>query len=365
MDGKFVRKRFSEIDLNDPFFDSLKEDYPGTPTSKEFAQWFNEKAAEGKKALVFQDDQGVGAFVNLKPGEVEEIMLANGTSLPATSRLKITTIKIDDRYRNQRIGEGALGLTLWRWRDLGTDQIYLTVFEKHASLIFLLEKYGFSYVGDNLNGERVYMKDRNYIDFSDPCKSFPFLSNNIDHAGCLAIEMDYHDTMFASSELANTLQERVDINVANGLKKVYIGSPYNLGFNAGDPVLIYRKYTGSQGKPGYKSCITTYCIATRVDVVKSNGRALISYNDYRRIIGNKSVYDDHQLTTKYDTLSNLTIIELLYYGYFGAGNNVNWVWLKNHGCWPDMHPMSFRYSRDQFETILKEGKIDVANVIVD
>lgn len=64
------------------------------------------------------------------------------------------------------------------------------------------------------------------------------------HAGCLAINMKYHDTMFAYSELANTFQEHVDINVANGLKKVYIGSPYSLAFNEGDHVLIYRKYTG-------------------------------------------------------------------------------------------------------------------------
>lgn len=27
MAGKFARKLFSEIDLNDPFFDSLKADY--------------------------------------------------------------------------------------------------------------------------------------------------------------------------------------------------------------------------------------------------------------------------------------------------------------------------------------------------
>lgn len=33
MAGKFERKRFSEINLNDPFFDSLKADYPGTSSS--------------------------------------------------------------------------------------------------------------------------------------------------------------------------------------------------------------------------------------------------------------------------------------------------------------------------------------------
>ena len=94
MAGKFERKRFSEIDLNDPFFDSLKADYPGTSSSTGFVQWFTKKATDGKRALVFEDDQGVGAFVNLKPGETEEIKLADGSVLPKIVRLKITTIKI-------------------------------------------------------------------------------------------------------------------------------------------------------------------------------------------------------------------------------------------------------------------------------
>ena len=55
-----------------------------------------------------------------------------------------------------------------QWRDLGINEIYVTVFDKHASLIFLLEKYGFVYVGNNLNGERVYIKDRRNLDFKMP-----------------------------------------------------------------------------------------------------------------------------------------------------------------------------------------------------
>ena len=75
MAGKFERKRFSEIDLNDPFFDSLKADYPGTSSSTGFVQWFTKKAADGKRALVFEDDQGVGAFVNLNTMNVNPIKL--------------------------------------------------------------------------------------------------------------------------------------------------------------------------------------------------------------------------------------------------------------------------------------------------
>lgn len=153
--------------------------------------------------------------------------------------------------------------------------------------------------------------------------------------------------------------------MANGLKKVYIGSPVNLGFNVGDPVFIYRKYTGTQGKPSYKSCITSYCIASRIEKVKSYGNALMSYDEYRRFVGNKSVYSDDELKTKYDTSNELTVIELIYYGYFGAGNNVNWAWLNSHDCWPGGHPMTCRFSREQFEKIMQEGKIDVANVIIN
>ena len=34
MPGKFQWKKFSEVDLSDSFFDTLKEDYP------EFVEWF-------------------------------------------------------------------------------------------------------------------------------------------------------------------------------------------------------------------------------------------------------------------------------------------------------------------------------------
>ena len=364
MDGKFERRSFADINLDDTIFDSLKHDYGGD-TPQSFIPWFHRKAAEGKKALVFEDADGIGAFINLKAGEAEEIPLDNGTVLPSVPRMKISTMKIDDRYRGRRIGEGALGLTLWTWRDSGSNEIYVTVYPKHETLIILLEKYGFILAGKKENGECVYIKDRRHLDFTDPCKAFPFLTAEVEHAGCLAIDMEYHDTMFASSELANTLQERVDISVANGLKKVYLGSPHSLGFRVGEPVFIYRKYTGDHGKPGFKSCITTYCIATRIEKVKSSGRALMTYDQFRHMVGNKSVYDDQQLRTKYDTLTNLTLIELLYYGYFGAGNNVNWVWLKNNGCWAGTHPMNFRYTRDQIDKILREGNVDVENVIIN
>lgn len=365
MAGKFKRKSFAEIDLEDHFFDSLKRDYPGTNNSTGFIEWFHKKAAVGKKALVFEDEQGIGAFINLKPDEYEEIKLHDDIVLPKMKRLKITTIKIDERYQHQRIGEGALGLTLWKWRDLGNKEIYVTVFKKHNTLIALLEKFGFKYSGCNPDGECVYIKNREELDFSTPLKAFPFINPNFNRAGYLLINDKYHDTMFAYSELANTLQSKVDMSVANGLMKVYLSSAREVAFKPTTPILIYRKYTGTAGKAGYKSCITSYCIVTQIVQVKSRGKYFISYEEYRKLIGNKSVFDENELKEKYDTLTDIMLIEILYLGYFGAGNNVNWAWLKNNGYWPNTYPMSILYSKEQFCKILQEGNVDVENVIIN
>jgi len=56
---------------------------------------------------------------------------------------------------------------------------------------------------------------------------------------------------------------------------------------------------------------------------------------------------------------------MLYYGFFGAGNNVNWVWLKNNGYWPDGYPTTARLTPEQFKAILREGNVDVPNVIIN
>lgn len=115
MAGRFSLKKFSEIDLDDAFFDSLKVSYPG------FAAWFNRTAEAGATALVFEDEIGMGAFVALKDEE-EEIQLQDKV-LPSKQRIKIRTFRIAERYRRLRIGEGAIGLLLWKWLHTCRNQL--------------------------------------------------------------------------------------------------------------------------------------------------------------------------------------------------------------------------------------------------
>jgi len=91
----------------------------------------------------------------------------------------------------------------------------------------------------------------------------------------------------------------------------------------------------------------------------------MSLEDLNRRINNKSVFDENEIRAKYNNERNLVVVEMLYSGFFGAGNNVNWVWLKNNELLPDGYPTTARLTPEQLDVILREGNIDVSNVIIN
>lgn len=356
MAGKFEYRKFSQINLNDPFFDTLKMDYPEFESS-----WFPKGVRENREALVFSDDTGLGAFIALKD-ENEPIVLQE-TTLPAKPRIKISTLRLAERFRGQRLGEGALGLILWNWQRTKKDEVYLTVFPQHTDLIAQVERFGFVAVGTNPRGEIVYIRSRRAIDFSDPYKSFPFISPSFGKGGYLIIEDSYHDTLFPYSDLQNVFQERLETDAANGISKVYIGQLWQPHYSIGEPVFIYRKHMGSSGKR-YRSCLTSFCVITGVIAVKRDYRPQCSFEEFCHLIGNKSIFTSSELADKYNNDRNVTVIQMLYCGYFGAGNNITQAWLDDHSLWSPTgdYPLNTRLTPQQCKAILQQGNVDVANV---
>lgn len=365
MAGKFEYKKFADINLDDPFFDSLKADYPGTENSTEFCTWFNKKAESDEEALVYENESGIGAFLYIKK-EKEVIQLVDAPDLPASDRMKLGTMKISDLHRGQRIGEGAIGLALWNWQRSKTNEIYVTVFPKHETLINLLNRFGFIQAGTNANGEKVYIKSRLSITYDNPYVSFPFVNPNFKEAGYLIFEDAYHDTMFPYSELRNISQKSAELSVANGLSKIYVSAAPRINYKIGDPVLIYRKYNGP-GSKMYKSCITSFCMISNIIQVKEKGKVLTSFDNLMTKIGNKSIFDQNELRSKYDNDNNMVVFELLYYAFFGPGNNINYAWLNNNNLWSKDggYPTNTKLSPYEFRLILEEGKLDVQNIIID
>lgn len=357
---KFELKNFDLTYLADAFFDTLKLDYP------EFSSWFENKVLEKEKAYIYQES-GIKAFLYLKneyDKRSEPIILDTGI-IPAESRIKIGTLKLLDTVQGMRLGEGAIGIALWYWQSQPVNEIYVTVFSKHVKLIGILEQFGFQYRGKNARGENVYFKDKRRLSLDTPYSLFPYINGQFSSCGYIPINDYFHDTLFPYSELKNTEQDSQELAAANGITKVYIATPKgSIEYKKGDPVLIYRKYNGNIGRPGFKSVVTSFCVIVDVKEIKKYRVERYSIDEYLRWIGNKSVYDESELINIYNTSANLYLITMTYNGYLGSGNNITYMDLKNAGYF-NTYPYQVKLNRMQFENILKMGGKDVQNIIIN
>ncbi|CAN7434985.1 hypothetical protein LJR034_002694 [Caballeronia sp. LjRoot34] len=145
----FDFKQFKNIDLADPFFDSLKADYA------EFANWFERKAENW--AYVFENDesQALDGFLYLKVenGAVDDV----DPPLPAANRIKVWTFKIN--AHGTKLGERFIKKLFDHAIEENAEELYVTAFPKHEGLILLLKKYGFSKVGSRkpITESRTYL----------------------------------------------------------------------------------------------------------------------------------------------------------------------------------------------------------------
>lgn len=355
MAGAYKWKYLSECNINDSFFNSLKEDYP------QFEQWYLRKANEGKKAFTFSDEKGLGAFIMLKFDEKETIQLENG-NLPSCKRLKISTLKLSESVQGNRLGEGAIGIALWNWLESDNEEIYVTVFDKHRKLIDMLKRFGFVLAGYNKNSEGVYIRSKNNIDFSTPYSSFPFIDPCQNEFSILPIEAKWHDKLFPYSELKNTKQETEEFAAANGMTKTYICFAKKTPvYRSNQPILIYR-ISEDETRKTYKSVITSYGTVVRFELIKKDYKYYKSLEEYKGIVGNKSVFSEEEIESFYSQ-KNLYVLELVYNHAFGEGNNVNHYSLKANGIWANCYPYQAIYSIDDFRAILALAKQDINKLI--
>lgn len=347
---------FSDCDVNDPFFNSLKEDYPG------FEQWFEKKSKAGERAYAFEED-GVQAFLYIKEAEDEDVPGV----LPKGKRMKIGTLKISEGSQGHRLGEGAIGIALWKWQQSDLSEIYVTIFEKQKKLIGLLGSFGFELAGKNLNGELVYVKDKRKLRYNTARLSFPYLNPNFERGKFIPINDDFHDKLFQYSELKNVRPSLEYASAAsNGLSKVFIATPYSdISYRSGDIAVIYRRHTGS-GQKMYKSVATSFCTILMQTVIKKNGLRVKSMEEYLAIVGNKSVYSEDELRAIYIETGNknIVVIEMLYNGFFGAGHNVTYDTLKRNGLF-EKYPYEIELTREDVLKILRIGGKNEQDIIIN
>lgn len=82
------QKLFGELDLRDPFFDSLKEDYPG------FDKWFHKKANDKVYVTTNKENGKLLSFLFLKTEDKDEAYPDITPSFKSKKRLKVGTFKV-------------------------------------------------------------------------------------------------------------------------------------------------------------------------------------------------------------------------------------------------------------------------------
>ena len=124
-----------ELDINDKFFDSLREDY------YIFNDWFKKKQDNNTMCYVTIDNGNITSLLILKI-EYEDEDYSNFTiPFNKAKRLKICTFKVINKGRG--IGEEFINIINNEAIINNVNEIYVTIFNKYKSLIKLFNSNGY------------------------------------------------------------------------------------------------------------------------------------------------------------------------------------------------------------------------------
>lgn len=192
-----TKKIFGKININDPFFDSFKEDYKG------FEKWFLRKSDE--TAYVTINKGNILSFLYLKVEGLDEDYSDVNPIFTIKKRLKIGTFKVISN--GVRLGERFLKIIFDNALQYKVDEIYVTIFDKREEqkrLILLLEDWGFKLFGEKntINGkELVYVREFNpQFNIDNPKLTFPYVSKRT-NIFMIPIYPDYHTELLPDSIL--------------------------------------------------------------------------------------------------------------------------------------------------------------------
>ena len=349
-------QRFSDIDLNDSFFDSLRASYP------EFNEWYNKKAAVGATAYCYYVDNELKDFLYLK---IEEEELSDLTPvLPAKKRLKVGTFKVDNEDRHTTRGERFMKKIMDKAIAEDVDEIYVTMFptEELQGLIRMFEKFGFSHIADKPheggNVEYVLIKDMTtHVD--DFKLDYPFVKKASSNKYVLSIVPEFHTHLFPDSILKNEKKYDLiqDVSETNSIYKIYLcWMQGTRNLKAGDKLIIYRT-SDEEGKAYYRSVCTSVCTVCEVKTYRDfeNEEEFIKYtNRY-------SVFKEHELRRWYKYKNNFIVIKMVYNIAF-TKKVINMVMKEQVGLNPKYWGF-FKLTDAQFDKLLELGEIDERYII--
>lgn len=345
------KEYFGNISLEDRFFDSLKEDYPG------FEQWFNKKSQE--TAYICQSSEGVSAFLYLKVEDEQEPYPEIAPTFSRKKRLKVGTFKA--ALNRHLLGERLVKIIFDNAISYQVDEIYVTILDTRTEqrwLIRLLKDYGFVHYGNKQNEfgkELVYVRNmQKGFEPDQPKLTYPYISKK-SRAFIVPIYPEYHTNLFPDSILrTESPQDFVENEpFRNAISKVYISRSHFKDLLSGDLIVFYR--TARAGRAFYESVITTVAI---VENVVTN---ISTAEEFIRLCRVRSVFSKEELLKHWNYYKNIKpfVVNFLY--AYSFPKRINLKALIEIGVIQDVHsaPRGFEpLSPSSFNSILKETNTD-------
>lgn len=278
------------LNLDDPFFDTLKEEYPRFGESPSFEEWFNQKSRDHRKCFVsYQTRDHIGALLIKK---IENDKIDTEPPLPKKNRVKITTLKVTDY--GHKIGELLLKLSFDSSVQNNAEEIYLTHFTKPDDrLVALIREYGFEKAAVNLRGEDIFLK-KLVVDDPSIIKNSPreiykryyptFYDGTAVKKWIIPIRPEFHQKLFTDVEQRQTtLAEHSGgfLVEGNAIKKAYLCNAKTRQMTEGDVVLFYRSVDASA--------------ITSLGVVEEAYTGVSDTNKILQLVGKRTVYSPEEI----------------------------------------------------------------------
>lgn len=242
-----IRERYlHEFDVEDMFFDSLREGYP------DFNSWYRAKALGHRRCWAIADETGRDLHaICVYKSEESPIVTDDGHTIRG-SVLKICTFKVGETIRGNKIGERLL-YTAFRFAvDRGFDWVYLHAdSERHVQFVELCIDYGFQHVG-TYRKDDVYAKPMHPALMPPPSKPLEFAIQFYPHfrtdtsvrSYLVPIQPAYHEELFPDiSDLSNGLfgnEPWLMRPQSNTIKKAYVCNTNVGSIEPGDLLFFYR-----------------------------------------------------------------------------------------------------------------------------
>jgi len=263
------------LDINDTFFDSLRNDYSN------FNNWFKEKCQkEHRDCLIIRNENMIEGLCIYK---FEEAIYGMHGKI-----LKICTFKLCSSGR--KLGELLLKTLFQYCYNSSIDYLYVTAYEKNYICNFF-RNFGFYeyHKRKEDSGELIFIKKmkpltqccENVLDFNIKYGTKYYDINQ--NAFLIPIIYNYHAMLFPETE--TTLFPELDYahSYSNAIRKAYISKSNSTLLRAGDILFFYK--THSEGTIKTCGVIEKVCRSDNVDDILAitGQRTIYQYDDIEKM----------------------------------------------------------------------------------